>query len=142
MSIANRYGGPGGGVSGGSGGGAAYQPGDVIDVGFDVGGGYFSCAGFISASRTEAYVTLFTEKSLSGVSSVSIDTFTGAVRAIAGYLDSSSNDTNWLSGYTTSADIVAPNVISLLIKKNSTFGNSTNNTPIVFSPKRLTLTLS
>ena len=89
--------------------------------------------GYITASTRTVYLVVTTEKSLEDISTVTVQTLTGRIRGINGYVDGASSDADWTSGYTVSASKYSNNQIEIRISKSSALSSATNNTPVVAS---------
>ena len=100
--------------------------------------------GIITDTGKEIRLTFTLPGSLDLVNSVDITDMIGGMRGIKGYINSTAYNTDWLtilegSGYTYDTHIQG-NLLVLRINKTSAFSNYTNNTPIIFSPLKITLT--
>ena len=87
-------------------------------------------AGYISNATKTAYLIVTTEKSLEDISTVTVQTLTGRIRGINGYVDGASSDADWTSGYTVIASKLSNNQVEVRITKSSAFTSATNNTPV------------
>ena len=101
-----------------------------------------SYVGYISSSNTTVTVTLILDKQMSSdISTITVNSLNGLMRGDLGYIDGITSSANLLANYTVSADKIAPNLIRLLIVKDSAMTNSTNNTPVILMA-RFSLTFS
>lgn len=93
-------------------------------------------SGYSGYANKNLYFTCQLPKSLENITSVSVSRFTGAVRGIGGYLNNSTDSTNWLtdsSVTSVTASIVAPNMVRIQIVTSAGMSGATVNTPVVFN---------
>lgn len=119
--------------------GMYFTPGEVYDKTYP---GVLPCAGLVTTSTTTVFFTLVLPKKLNNITSVTVNTLTGGMRGISGYVNGTSDSTNLKSGYTVSAMIMDPQTLRIQITKSSAMTSTTNNTPVTVSLKAIKLTLA
>ena len=81
------------------------------------------------------YLELTTEKFLDTVSTITVNTLTGGLRGVLGYLDGTTYNTNWKgsSAYDITAEKKSRrHIVITIAKKSGNFTNITQNTPVSF----------
>ena len=110
-----------------------YEPGDT----FEIGATNLIMPGIISSSTTTIWFTLYTDKSLANITSISCTKLHGAIRSSSGYINSYSTNAGVMnyaatSGYTVTASKVSNYAVCIVLTKSSAFTNVSNNTPVAF----------
>lgn len=119
-----------------------YESGD--DYSFSLGN-IIPFAGYLSSDRTVAQVMIYTPKSMSQVSSVSVSALTGTIYTAGGTsLDSRSGAYDWLAdnSYTITANRVNSHLVKLSVTKSSAFSGASSGGAIVFNFRSLSLSFS
>lgn len=116
-----------------------FQPGEVYDVDYGI---IRPCAGLVTTSTTTVFFELVLPKRLDNVSTITVNTLTGGMRGISGYVNGTSDSSNLRSGYTATAQIVDEYTIRVQVTKSSAMTNTTNNTPVTVSLRAIKLTFA
>lgn len=116
-----------------------FQPGEIYDKDY---GAIVPCAGLVTTSTSSVYFTLVLPKRLDKVSSFTVNTLTGGMRGISGYVNGTSDSSNLKSGYTVTGSIMDEQTIRVIITKSSAMTNATNNTPVTVSLRTIKLTFA
>lgn len=100
--------------------------------------------GMITSGSTLVALTVYVDKSMKNISSITVSKCTGALRGGSGYVNGSTNDTNWLttSGITVSAEKISERTVYLYLSSTTALTNVTNNSPVVLSGNPLQLTFN
>lgn len=109
-----------------------YENGDEIEFGGTTSNEVLIMPGYITSSSTTLFVTLNTPKRLDNITSVAIDSLEVEGRSQYGYLNNQSGYNEYVNeaDYTISANVVAPNTITIKIVKSSAWTYGSNNTTI------------
>ena len=102
-----------------------YQNGDTFS-----NSDYYCTNGYLTGCGKQLLITIPLDKSLKGISSVTVNYLSFVIRGVNGYVNGSSY-INYVTaaGYTVKPIIAAPNAVSIQIIKDTDFGG-TNNTPV------------
>lgn len=115
-----------------------YQNGDTVTI-----ENYVPLAAYVTASTKVLRIAVPVQKSLANISSVTVDSIVGGCRGVSGNLNSLSGDSNDFSQIgTVTADIASDNLVIITITSTNAYTNVSNNTPLAFSAKDITLTFS
>ena len=112
-----------------------YNPGDTYSQ------SGFICPGHITGGSQSVVFTLPLPKSTTNITTASVDTLTGRIRGVGGYINGSSTVNYKSSSYTVSNSL-KDNIISISIQASSALSGATNNTPIAFYIDSLSISFS
>ena len=120
-----------------------YEPGDTFEINSAV-----VLPGIVSGSTKTMYFTLWVDKSMENITSISCTRLHGTIRGDSGYVNGENATTgnkNYAatSGYTVTAYKISNYALTIRVVKSSAFTSITNNRPCTFfSDVGITLTFS
>lgn len=89
------------------------------------------CTGYITHGSDRIYLSLYVDKSLKNISSISVTTLSGSIRTVEGkYITDTTDTVNWLTGNTVTAVKATDRAVRIMIQFAEAPTNAVNNTPV------------